>query len=56
MIAKDKLESAQGDDEKAFLKTKIDDFRIYCAHFLPQASAHARTITGFEDDILTYQV
>ena len=56
MIAKDKLESAQGNDEKAFLKTKIDDFRIYCAHFLPQASAHARTITGFEDDILTYQV
>ena len=54
VIANKKLEAGEGD--QAFLQSKVDDFRIYCAHFLPQAIAHAKTIVTFEDDILSYQV
>ncbi|MEX0799550.1 MAG: acyl-CoA dehydrogenase, partial [Bacteriovoracaceae bacterium] len=56
MIANDKIDSAPSESEKSYLQSKVDDFRIYCAHFLPQATAHAKTITAFEDDILSYQV
>ena len=54
VIADKKLGAGEGD--KAFLQSKVDDFRIYCAHILPQATAHAKTIVSFEDDILSYQV
>ncbi len=53
-IAHEKIQKGEGD--KAFLQSKVDDFKIYCAHFLPQATACAKTIVSFEDDILSYQV
>lgn len=55
-IALKKLETADSQDEKDFLQTKVDDFRIYCSQFLPHAVAHAKTITSFEDDITTYKI
>lgn len=54
VIANKKLQAGEGD--QAFLQSKVDDFRIYCAHYLPQATAHAKTIVTFDDDILSYQV
>ena len=53
-IAIKKLDSAGSDDEKQYLQTKIDDFRIYCAQYLPHAVAKAKTITSFEEDITKY--
>lgn len=55
-IASKKMESAGSDEEKEFLQTKIDDFRIYCAQFLPHAVANAKTITATEADITTYKL
>lgn len=55
-IALKKMESAASDDEKEFLQTKVDDFRIYCAQFLPHAVANAKTITATEADITTYKL
>lgn len=54
VVANKKIQAGEGD--KVFLQSKVDDFRIYCAHYLPQATAHAKTIVTFEDDILSYQV
>jgi hypothetical protein len=53
-IAIKKLDSADSQEEKDFLQTKVDDFRIYCAQYLPHAVAKAKTITSFEDDISKY--
>jgi alkylation response protein AidB-like acyl-CoA dehydrogenase len=55
MIAKEKLPNAKG-DEKAYLESKIVDFKIYCAHYLVHAAAMAKTITSSEDDITTFDI
>jgi alkylation response protein AidB-like acyl-CoA dehydrogenase len=55
VIAKDKLDSASG-DEKAYLETKIVDFKVYCKTYLVQAISHAKTITTVEEDITSFPV
>lgn len=54
-VAQSKLSGATG-DEKAYLETKIVDFKIYCAHYLVHNLSYAKTITDFEDDISVLEV
>jgi 3-(methylthio)propanoyl-CoA dehydrogenase len=49
-VAHSKLSSAQG-DEKAFLESKIVDFKIYCGHFLIHNLSIAKTITDYSEDM-----
>lgn len=51
-IANEKIEAGSlAESEQEFLESKIVDFKIYCAHYLVQSQAKARTITSFEEDI-----
>lgn len=54
-IAQAKLASAGG-EEKAFLESKIVDFKIYCAHYLVHNLSYAKTITDFEEDVTSLEV
>lgn len=56
VIAKNKIPTAKSAEEKAFLESKIVDFKIYCAHYLVHSIATAKTITGLVEDITTYEV
>lgn len=49
-IAEEKLANASG-DEKAFLESKIVDFKVYCQHFLSHNLSIAKTITELEEDL-----
>lgn len=53
MIANKKLAQATG-DEKAYLETKIVDFKIYCSQYLVHSIAIAKSITSMEDDMTKY--
>jgi hypothetical protein len=55
-VANEKLETATADSEKEFLESKIVDFKIYCAHYLVESLAKAKTITSFEEDISQYKL
>ena len=55
-IAHSKIAKASSEDEKAFLQSKIDDFKVYAAQFLPHAIANTKTILGQVDDITQYNI
>jgi len=55
-VANEKLETATAESEKEFLESKIVDFKIYCAHYLVESLAKAKTITSFEEDISQYKL
>lgn len=46
LIAHEKMSNAQGDD-KNYYQTKIDDFKIFCQHYLVRNLAIASTILHF---------
>lgn len=50
MVAHDKIEAGATGDEKAFLETKIVDFKVYCSQYLVQAVSLAKSIVTAEDD------
>jgi len=54
-VAQKKLAGASG-DEKAFLESKIVDFKTYCTHFLVHNLSYAKTITDYEDDVTALEV
>lgn len=54
-IAEEKLPNAQG-DEKAFLESKIVDFKIYCQHFLSHNLSIAKTLTELEEDLASIEI
>jgi alkylation response protein AidB-like acyl-CoA dehydrogenase len=49
-VAQSKLSGASG-DEKAYLESKLVDFKTYCAHYLVHNLSYAKTITDFEEDV-----
>jgi hypothetical protein len=54
-VAKAKLaDSSINSDEKAFLETKIVDFKIYCSQYLNGAVSLAKSITSVNEDMLNY--
>jgi hypothetical protein len=55
MVAQSKLSTASG-DEKAFLESKIVDFKIYCAHYLVHNLSYAKTITDYEEDVTALEL
>jgi len=54
-IAKDKLETAEVQEEIDFLESKIVDFKIYCSHFLVHSIASSKTIISLEEDITKFK-
>lgn len=54
-VAAQKVGSATGDD-KAYLESKIVDFKIYCSQFLIHNLSIAKTITDFEEDMCTLEI
>lgn len=54
-VAQKKLATATG-DERAYLQSKIVDFKTYCAHYLVHNLSYAKTITDFEQDVSTLEL
>lgn len=54
-LASKKLADASG-DEKAFLETKVVDFKIFSSQYLSHATALARSITLVEEDMSQYSL
>ena len=52
-VANAKLATSSG-EEKAYLETKIVDFKIYCSQYLNNAVALAKSISTVEEDITKY--
>lgn len=55
-VAETKLTESNGEDEKAFLESKIIDFKTYCSNFLVHNIAISKTITDLADDITTIRI
>ena len=55
-IAGEKLKTAEGEEEKEYLESKIVDFKIYCSQYLVQSLALAKSVTSLDVDITTYKV
>ena len=54
-IAQDALGSC-GDAEKAFLESKIMDFKVFCQHYLTRNVGIAHSILNFEQDLTSLEL
>ncbi len=53
--ALDLIDGANGDDKK-YYQSKIDDFKIFCQHYLVRNSGIAQSILNFEEDLTSMEV
>jgi hypothetical protein len=55
VLADKKLPAASSDDRK-FYESKVDDFRVYCSHFMIHNLSIAKTISDFTEDLTTLEI
>jgi len=55
VVASRKIENANRDDQ-VFYKTKVTDFKIYCAHYLIHNLSIAKTMTDFSQDMTALEI
>lgn len=55
LIADSKMASASPEDKK-FYATKVDDFRVYCAHYLTHNLSMAKTISDYTEDMTLLEI
>lgn len=55
-VAKEKLGSAESDDNKRYYESKIIDFKVFCQQFLVRNLAIAQSILNFDEDLSGLEV
>ena len=55
-IAKQKLLTAESEEDKKYYQSKIVDFKIFCQHYLVRNLAIAQSILNFEEDLTSLEV
>lgn len=56
IVASKLLEKENSEEEIKYLKSKIVDFKMYCAHYLVHSVAYSKSIVGVAEDITTLEV
>jgi alkylation response protein AidB-like acyl-CoA dehydrogenase len=56
IVATQKLKNTSDASEKAYLQSKLVDFKVYCAHYLIHNLSLAKTITDFEQDVMALEI
>ena len=55
LLSLEKLTSAEGDDKK-YYTSKIDDFKIFCQHYLTENTAISQTILNFNNPLTNMEL